>query len=79
MRKFNFLKSFTLRYSWCSGALFLEHDFKETDNALSLNDLIPFESNDPEVRKKTHRIVVGHNVGFDRSFIKEQYFSEVNL
>lgn len=45
---------------------------------LTLNDLIPFESNDPNHRKKRQRIVVGHNVGFDRSYIKEQYFLEVN-
>ena len=44
---------------------------------LQLNDLIPLESNDFSLRKSQKRIVIGHNVGFDRSFIREQYFLEV--
>ena len=44
---------------------------------LVLDDLIPFESKDLNNRKKKQRIVVGHNVGFDRSYIKEQYFLQV--
>ncbi len=35
------------------------------------------ESSDPNERKKKNRVIVGHNVGFDRSYIREQYFFEV--
>jgi DNA polymerase gamma 1 len=48
-------------------------------SSLQLNDLIPMESNDACLRKSQKRIVIGHNVGFDRSFIKEQYFLEVKI
>lgn len=44
---------------------------------LQINDLIPLESKDACQRKAQKRIVIGHNVGFDRSFIKEQYLLEV--
>ena len=44
---------------------------------LTLNDLIPMEAKDVNVRKAQKRIIIGHNVGFDRSFIREQYFLEV--
>lgn len=45
---------------------------------LKQSDLIPFEDSNVDVRKSRKRIAIGHNVGFDRSFLKEQYFIEVN-
>jgi hypothetical protein len=44
---------------------------------ISFNDLIPFESKDPNERKNKKRIIIGHNVGYDRSYIREQYYLEV--
>ena len=46
---------------------------------LQFNDMIPLESPDSATRKKTKRAVIGHNVGFDRSFIREQYYLDVIL
>lgn len=64
-------------YSWCSEALF-NKDY--TGNSkLTLDDLVPFESSNLEERQSTKRVCIGHNVGFDRSFIREQYFLEVNF
>jgi len=82
---FGFIENFNLknktknsqRYSWCSQRL-IENDFMYL-SSLQLNDLIPMESNDACLRKSQKRIVIGHNVGFDRSFIREQYFLEVKL
>lgn len=63
-------------YSWCSDRLV--KDTLRWKNNITTVDLIPLESRiqneqtmqDPEVP----RLVIGHNVGFDRSFIKEQYY-----
>lgn len=48
---------------------------------MQLGDLIPLESKrdqgDEFNRRK--RLIVGHNVAFDRSYVKEQYFLEVRL
>ena len=74
--KWTYLKRINLkRYSWCSDSLFDENYSGSTN--LVLDDLIPFESKDLSNRKKKQRIVVGHSVGFDRSYIKEQYFLQV--
>ncbi len=67
--------SATAWYSWCSDIFFNEN--YNGSKPLELNDLIPLESENPDIRKKQPRIVIGHNVGFDRSYIKEQYYLEV--
>lgn len=60
-------------YSWCSPQLVGER-FRWKEH-VRLADLIPLERNvGPE--KSPARIVVGHNVGFDRSFVREQYMIE---
>jgi DNA polymerase gamma 1 len=64
-------------YSWCSQRL-INNDFMYL-NSLQISDLIPFESHDLNIRQSKKRVAVGHNVGFDRSYIKEQYFIEVRL
>ena len=49
-------------------------------NEPGLSDLIPLETTDScacLVENSSERLVIGHHVGFDRSFIKEQYFTEV--
>uniref|UniRef100_A0A672G623 DNA polymerase subunit gamma-1 n=1 Tax=Salarias fasciatus TaxID=181472 RepID=A0A672G623_SALFA len=63
------------RYSWCSKRLIEER--YTWSNQLTLADLIPletpFNSARPPGGQWKERLVVGHNVSFDRSFIKEQY------
>ena len=63
-------------YSWCSDRL-LEDNIHWTERYPRLQDLIPLEV---ESHKKFQdiqfqpRVVIGHNVGFDRTFVREQYF-----
>ncbi|XP_075555319.1 DNA polymerase gamma, catalytic subunit tam [Dermacentor variabilis] len=60
-------------YSWCSPQLVGElFRWKER---VKLSDLIPLESTTGP-HQSPARIIVGHNVGFDRSFIREQYMIE---
>lgn len=67
------------RYSWCSEYL-IEDKFKWSPHP-QMEDLIPLESKSSQKSMKQNmlkkRIIVGHNVGFDRSFIKEQYYIKV--
>ncbi|XP_009559691.2 DNA polymerase subunit gamma-1 [Cuculus canorus] len=62
-------------YSWCSKRL-LEQRYSWS-NHLTLADLIPLESpagaSCAGKQDWPERVVVGHNVAFDRAFIKEQY------
>ncbi|XP_048734786.1 DNA polymerase subunit gamma-1-like [Ostrea edulis] len=62
-------------YSWCSEAVLMDK-FRWTKNP-RMSDLIPLESSPKEhsshLAGNQKKIVIGHNVGFDRSFIKEQY------
>lgn len=47
-----------------------------------LEDLIPLESSTeqhgPDKKRWQDRLIIGHNVGFDRSFVKEQYYLQVS-
>lgn len=47
-----------------------------------LEDLIPLESSTeqhgPDKKRWQDRLIIGHNVGFDRSFVKEQYYLKVS-
>ncbi|XP_036963110.1 DNA polymerase subunit gamma-1 [Acanthopagrus latus] len=62
-------------YSWCSKRLIEER--YTWSNQLNLSDLIPLETPKNSLRppggRWKERLIVGHNVSFDRSFIKEQY------
>ncbi|XP_028264401.1 LOW QUALITY PROTEIN: DNA polymerase subunit gamma-1 [Parambassis ranga] len=62
-------------YSWCSKRLIEER--YTWSNKLTLTDLIPletpFNSARPPGGQWKERLIVGHNVSFDRSYIKEQY------
>ncbi|XP_071610428.1 DNA polymerase subunit gamma-1 [Heliangelus exortis] len=62
-------------YSWCSKRL-LEQRYSWSSH-LTLADLIPLESpagaSCAGKQDWLERVVVGHNVAFDRAFIKEQY------
>ncbi len=66
--KFFFLYFF--RYSWCSSRL-IDEEFRFKSN-VQLNDMIPMESNPSKPS-----LIIGHNVAFDRTYIKEQYQLEV--
>ncbi|KAL7402189.1 hypothetical protein ABVT39_011070 [Epinephelus coioides] len=63
------------RYSWCSKRLIEER--YSWSNQLTLADLIPLETPMNSARplrgQWKERLIVGHNVSFDRSYIKEQY------
>ncbi|XP_029008599.1 DNA polymerase subunit gamma-1 [Betta splendens] len=63
-------------YSWCSKRLI--EDRYSWSNQLTPADLIPLEtpvnSARPPGGEWKERLIVGHNVSFDRSHIKEQYF-----
>lgn len=54
-------------YSWCSEALLNVNNQSYLINDISLDDLIPMG------KFSNERLIVGHNVSFDRSYIKEQY------
>uniref|UniRef100_A0A670K2M3 DNA mitochondrial polymerase exonuclease domain-containing protein n=1 Tax=Podarcis muralis TaxID=64176 RepID=A0A670K2M3_PODMU len=60
------------RYSWCSKRL-LEERYTWSSQ-LTLSDLIPLETSSSLTKQDwQERLVVGHNVSFDRAHIKEQY------
>ncbi|XP_075431286.1 DNA polymerase subunit gamma-1 isoform X2 [Ascaphus truei] len=59
-------------YSWCSRRL-IEDRYTWSDQ-LSLSDFIPLETSmNSSTQNWTERVLVGHNVSFDRAHIKEQY------
>ncbi|KAM6961340.1 DNA polymerase subunit gamma-1 [Aplochiton taeniatus] len=62
-------------YSWCSKRLIEER--YSWSSELTLADLIPLETPSNSVRPPggewKERLIVGHNVSFDRGYIKEQY------
>ncbi|KAK2107473.1 hypothetical protein P7K49_012638 [Saguinus oedipus] len=63
------------RYSWCSRRL-VEERYSWTSQ-LSPADLIPLEvpagASGPTQRDWQEKLVVGHNVSFDRAHVREQY------
>lgn len=66
-------------YSWCSSRLINPHT--ACSNSVSLDDLIPLESSSslgfPDFKTKdVPRVVVGHNVSYDRIRVREQYLLE---
>ncbi|KAJ8393159.1 hypothetical protein AAFF_G00068420 [Aldrovandia affinis] len=65
----------TAWYSWCSRRLI--EDRYTWSSHMTLGDLIPLEtapnSSRPPAGHWRNRLVVGHNVSFDRAHIKEQY------
>ena len=70
-----------VRYSWCSKRLIEER--YSWSNHLTLTDLIPLETTLNSARpiggQWKERLIVGHNVSFDRSYIKEQYLLKVRI
>ena len=79
MSQYSFLFSINFRYSWCSENL--TSDKFHWSEGLHVSDLIPLEKKTgmTSTRPGNKRIVIGHNIGFDRSFVKEQYFIKVNI
>ncbi|XP_076308537.1 DNA polymerase gamma, catalytic subunit tam [Tachypleus tridentatus] len=70
-------EQYFLKYSWCSEQL-IQEQFS-WDKEVTLNDLIPLETLPGQVEPSDGqpwqpRLVIGHNVGYDRTYIKEQYF-----
>lgn len=69
------------RYSWCSKRLIEER--YSWSSQLTLADFIPLETHINSARPPggewKERLIVGHNVSFDRSHIKEQYLLKVGV
>lgn len=61
-------------YSWCSDNLVTDKFRWTTDTRLQ--DLIPLETTlkSSVIEHGKSRLIIGHNVAFDRSFVKEQYY-----
>ncbi|XP_052279468.1 DNA polymerase subunit gamma-1-like isoform X1 [Dreissena polymorpha] len=61
-------------YSWCSDYLVADK-FRWASKGIELDDLIPLETRLGSTSgiSSTPRLVMGHNVAFDRSFVREQY------
>ena len=74
-------------YSWVSRRLTASEDsYANMQRRTVLNDLILFETVEGEraslltskgQKRWRHRLIVGHNVSYDRARIKEQYFMKV--
>lgn len=68
-------------YSWVSKRLTSSEDFyANMQRKTVLGDLIPFETVEGEMESaasRNHRLIVGHNVSYDRARIKEQYYIKV--
>lgn len=60
-------------YSWTSPRLLDESGKLNSTLKLSIEDLIPFK---PSLENE--KLVIGHNVGFDRSFLQDQYQLQEN-
>jgi len=58
-------------YSWCSQRLFCKDVSKNSH--VTTDDLIPLESRGQSAQLQNAHLVIGHNVGFDRTFVREQY------
>lgn len=71
----------SFRYSWCSKRLIEER--YTWSKELTLADLIqletPVNSARPPGGQWKEMLIVGHNVSFDRSYIKEQYLLKVSI
>ena len=64
------------RYSWCSSNLV--EDIYRWSYDVCIDDLIPLEtSSNGNNSLNKRKLGIGHNVAFDRSFVKEQYYIEV--
>ncbi|XP_063433085.1 DNA polymerase subunit gamma-1-like [Mytilus trossulus] len=65
-------------YSWCSNRVM--EDKNKLATQIWPEDLIPLETSmdqhGPDKSRWRDRLIIGHNVGFDRSFVKEQYYIE---
>lgn len=66
----------TAWYSWCSRRLFSKD--ASDQRHIDIDDLIPLHSKfqdsaNDSVKDQEARLAIGHNVGFDRSFVREQY------
>jgi len=69
-------------YSWVSDRLASSEDFyTSVQQRAVLDDLIPLEIQacrlDPIIGSWQQRFVVGHNVSYDRTQVKEQYLIKV--
>ena len=67
-----------LRYCWVSDLLANVNESYQNPKRKLPDMFIPLEIEKSSGRSQK-RLVIGHNVGFDRSYVKEQYFLEVGI
>ena len=66
-------------YSWASERLVSgESFFAAVDSSATLNELIPMEGVKGQKYSTLEKLIVGHNVSYDRARIREQYFIKVS-
>ena len=69
--------NFVHRYSWVSHRLVEERSYQWFLHP-KMQDLIPLESSEQcQDTTMQEKLVIGHSVGYDRSFVKEQYLIKV--
>ena len=68
-------------YSWVSERLVAgENFFAGTGTSATLEELIPMESKMEDIEGNTQeRLIIGHNVSYDRARIRDQYLIEASL
>ena len=71
-------------YSWVSHHLILDDLRLHYKHENGLQDLIPIDANNKDGLNNRQinnreKVIVGHNIGFDRSYIRQQYDIEVKI
>ena len=75
-----YISRYGCRYSWCAARLFKDA-FIYSLRPPRHDELVPMESTckgGPDDVQNIPRLVLGHNVGFDRAYIRDQYFIKVS-
>lgn len=64
------------RYSWCSDRLVNNSEIPKFNR---LENLIPLEAkpHECELTKLEPKMIIGHNVAYDRTRVREQYYQKV--
>ena len=73
----------TCWYSWVSNRLTRDQDYATQGKRIAPDDMIPLEtqsgSTEPPSGSWREKLIVGHNVSYDRARIKEQYLLAVSM
>nr|CAG4640618.1 EOG090X00SQ [Eulimnadia texana] len=67
-------------YSWCSNQLIKQQPNSDPDFKYTPFMFIPCETSENQIKQtlksQRERLIIGHNVSYDRARVKEQYFME---